>query len=115
MLTISKQSVKNKLALIAAGTALAIGAATPVLAQTPAQRLCNVGRVCTVKVNASNGVTIYSGAGFHCKKIGTLRRGYEATVIARKSSREWLKLGGRSGWIHYRNLQKSGDFPEPID
>lgn len=113
MFTISKQFVKSKLALIAAGTSLAVGAATPVLAQTPAESLCNVrsGKppVCTIIVNASNGVPIYSGAGFHCKKIGVLPRGYDANVRVQKSSREWLKLADRSGWIHYRNLLRAGD------
>lgn len=116
MFTISTQFVKSKLALIIAGTALAVGAAaTPVLAKnrTPAQRLCNVqsGKpaVCTIYVNAQNGVTIYSGAGFHCKKLGSLPRGYDANVRVTKSSREWLKLSDRPGWIHYRNLTRAGD------
>jgi Bacterial SH3 domain len=82
-------------------------------AQTPAEQLCRlrpgIKPVCTVLVTAPIGVAIRSGPGSNYKKIGAIPYRYDVNVRVSKSSRDWVKLSGRSGWIHSQYLQMAGD------
>lgn len=81
--------------------------------QSPAEQLCRlragIQPVCTVLVTAPNGVVIHSGPGSNYRRMGVIPYQFDVNVRVTKSSREWIKLAERSGWIHFRYLQMAGD------
>ncbi|KAB8315527.1 SH3 domain-containing protein [Tolypothrix campylonemoides VB511288] len=89
------------------------GSASATQNQTPAEQLCQLRQgikpVCTVLVTAPIGVAIRSGPGSNYEKIGAIPYQYDVNVRVSKSSREWVKLADRPGWIHSQYLQKVGD------
>ncbi len=105
----------KQLTALAFSTLIATSGIMPAVAaprQTPAERLCKVRpgfNSCTVIVNAPIGVAIRSGPGSNYKKIGALPKGYDVNVTVRKSSRNWVKLDNRPGWIHSQYLYYAGD------
>ncbi|MEH2381501.1 MAG: SH3 domain-containing protein [Nostoc sp.] len=97
------------LTLIAGGTVPAVATQ----AQSPAEQLCRlrprINPVCTVLVTATIGVAIRSGPGSNYQKIGAIPYQHDVNVRVTKSSREWVKLADRPGWIYFRYLEMAGD------
>jgi type II secretory pathway component GspD/PulD (secretin) len=97
-------------------TLIAASSTVPVVAtqaQSPVEQLCRlrpgIKPVCTVLITAQNGVVIRSGPGSNYRRIGVIPYQYDVNVRVTESSREWVKLAQRPGWIHYRYLQMAGD------
>lgn len=112
------QKFNKQLATFALALILTSGTMPAIAARklTPAEKLCRVQNLprgvqpaCTVLITARSGVVIYSKASFGSKKIGIIPHRYDVNVRVLKSSRNWVKLSDRPGWIHYRNLQMAGD------
>lgn len=108
--------VNKQLTALAFLTLIATGGTVPAVAtqaQSPAEQLCRlktgIKPVCTVLITAPIGVAIRSGPGSNYQKIGAIPYGYDVNVRVTKSSREWVKLAARRGWIHSRYLVMAGD------
>lgn len=109
----------NKQLAICALTLIVTGGTMPAIAAkklTPAEKLCRVQNLpkgvqpaCTVLITTRSGVVIYSRPSFAAKKIGIIPHRHDVNVRVLKSSRNWVKLSNRRGWIHYHNLQMAGD------
>jgi hypothetical protein len=106
----------KQLAALVFLTLVATGIVLPAVAtqaQSPAEQLCRlrpgINPVCTVLVTAPIGVAIRSGPGSNYQKIGAIPYQYDVNVRVSKSSREWVKLADRPGWIHSHYLQMAGD------
>ncbi len=106
----------KQLTVLAFLTLIATGSTVPAVAtqtQSPAEKLCRlrpgINPVCTVLVTAPNGVVIRSGPGSNYRRIGVIPYQYDINVRVTSSSREWVKLAERPGWIYYRYLQMVGD------
>jgi Bacterial SH3 domain len=106
----------KQLTTLAFLTVIATGGTVPAAAtqtQSPAEKLCRLRQgikpVCTVLVTAPIGVAIRSGPGSNYQKIGAIPYQYDVNVRVSKSSREWVKLADRPGWIHSQYLQMAGD------
>ncbi|MBD0388693.1 MAG: SH3 domain-containing protein [Nostoc sp. C3-bin3] len=97
-------------------TLIAASSTVPAVAtqdQSPAEQLCQlrpgIQPVCTVLVTAPNGVVIRSGPGSNYRRIGVIPYQHDVNVRVTESSREWVKLAARPGWIYYRYLEMAGD------
>lgn len=111
MFKFNKQLTTLGFLIVIATSVTVPAAATPT--QSPAEQLCRlrpgIKPVCTVLVTAPIGVAIRSGPGSNSQKIGAIPYGYDVNVRVSKSSREWVKLADRPGWIHSQYLQMAGD------
>lgn len=106
----------KQLTALAFLTLIATSGTVPAIAtqaQTPAEQLCRlragIKPVCTVLVTAPIGVAIRSGPSSNYPKIGNIPYQHDVNVRVTKSSREWVKLAERPGWIHSRYLEMAGD------
>ncbi|MEH2448517.1 MAG: SH3 domain-containing protein [Nostoc sp.] len=106
----------KQLTALAFLTLIATSGTVPAIAtqaQTPAEQLCrlraSIKPVCRVLVTAPIGVAIRSGPSSNYPKIGNIPYQHDVNVRVTKSSREWVKLAYRPGWIHSRYLEMAGD------